>query len=117
MNEHDRNRLQHMVDEAHRVQKFVSGKTKQAFLDDVATQYAVIHALQIVGEAASRITKETQEKYSQIAWRGMIGLRNVVVHGYTDVEPERIWDTVQTDVPVLIEQLQSILKTDLADPQ
>lgn len=109
MNEHDLNRFKHMRDQARIALSFAVGKSKGAFLQDQQMQYAIIHALQIVGEAASRVTKETQKKESAIPWSKIIGLRNVVVHGYTEVDNAQIWDTLVNSVPVLLIELDRIL--------
>jgi uncharacterized protein with HEPN domain len=69
----------------------------------------MIHHLQIVGEAASRVSTELQEKYPEVAWGGMIGMRHVLVYRYFETDKELIWRVVQQDIPTLKAQIQNIL--------
>jgi uncharacterized protein with HEPN domain len=55
----------------------------------------------IIGEAANKIPEEIQEKFNEIDWRGIIGMRNIIVHGYFKINPDIIWETVQTKIPEL----------------
>jgi uncharacterized protein with HEPN domain len=98
-----------IVDAARLAVSYLGGVSKQAFLDNTQLQDAVIRRLEIIGEAARRISPETREAYVAIAWPEMIGMRNLMIHGYDDIDLEIIWDTVKSDLPGLIEQLEVIL--------
>jgi uncharacterized protein with HEPN domain len=76
------------------------------FLDDEKTQSAVIRELEVIGEAAKRISDTYKSKHSEIPWKLMSGMRDVLIHDYEGVDPYTVWDTVQQNIPVLIEQLQ-----------
>jgi uncharacterized protein with HEPN domain len=88
---------------------YVRGKTKEDFEADVQCQDAVIRRLEIIGEAARRLSAETQATYPQLPWRAMTQMRNLVIHQYDDVDLTIVWDTVQTDLPPLIAALEQII--------
>jgi uncharacterized protein with HEPN domain len=88
---------------------YVRGKTKEDFEADVQCQDAVIRRLEIIGEAARRLSAETQATYPQLPWRAMTQMRNLVIHQYDDVDLTIVWDTVQTDLPPLIAALKQII--------
>lgn len=84
-------------------------KDKTAFLCDLQCQDAVNRRLVIIGEAANRVSKETRQSLNHLPWRQMIGMRNIVVHEYANVNLSIIWDTVQTNLPGLVTDLENIL--------
>ena len=109
MNERDELRLRHIRDAAHAALDFVEGRTRDDFKADMQLEYAVLHALQIVGEAASKISPETREQHPEIRWRDVIGIRQRIVHDYESVKIDIIWSAVVDDPPPLISQLDAIL--------
>lgn len=94
---------------AHLVQVFVAGMTRETFLTDVKTQSAVLHQLLIVGEATKRLSPELRANQSQIPWRLMAGMRDVLIHAYDSVDLEEVWRTATEDVPELLSQLELLL--------
>ena len=90
---------------------FVEGMAKDDFLKDKRTQQAVIMNLIIIGEAATKVMDGyaafTQE-HSEIPWRSMRGMRNRIAHGYFDINLDVVWDTVQTALPELLNQLVAV---------
>ena len=72
--------------------------------------YAVVRAIQLIGQAARGVSGELQAAHPEIPWRVMIGMRNVVVHDYADVDLALVWKTVREDLPGLIERLNAILE-------
>ena len=86
MNAHDETRLRDMLDEARLAVRFMVGKTLEDLDQDQLLQHGVVRALEIIGEAAARITQETQTQCPQIPWKNIIGMRNRVVHDYTGVD-------------------------------
>ena len=71
--------------------------------------FALIRCVEIIGEAASRITPEFRERYSDVPWGDIIGMRNRLIHAYYDVNLDTLWKTVENDVPFLIERLEEIM--------
>ena len=80
--------------------------------NDRVMQLALERLLGIVGEAANRVSSSTQQRYLQIPWPQIIGLRNRLVHGYDDINLDRLWDTITYELPLLIEQLEEIVGKD-----
>ena len=99
-----------MVEAAEAALEFTDGQTAESFVDDRLVGYAVVRAVQLVGQAAHRVSAELQAAHPEIPWREMIGMRNVVVHDYADVDLSLVWKTVREDLPGLIERLNTILE-------
>lgn len=102
--------LRQMVQGATDALTFTEGMDEADFLADLRTQRAVVMSLMIVGEAASRVVAdhpEFSEANSDIPWRGMRGMRNRIAHGYFDIDLHVVWQTVQVELPRLIEALAS----------
>jgi len=90
---------------------FVEGLDKDDFLDDKRTQQAVIMSLIIIGEAATKVMDgyaEFIEAHPEVPWRSMRGMRNRIAHGYFDINLDVVWETVQTALPALLEQLPAV---------
>jgi len=94
-----------MLDAARLAIKYAAGKTLQQFKSDTLCQDAVLHRLTIIGEAARRVSEETRNRLSGIPWGRIIGMRNVMVHVYDEVDLDLVWGTVQNDLPALIAEL------------
>ncbi len=76
--------------------------------NDRRTFLAVIHSIEIIGEAARQTPKSFKEKHPEIPWRETIGLRNVIAHEYFGLDNEIIWDVIQTQIPKLAKQLRQL---------
>ena len=88
---------------------YVLEKTWDEFDEDIQCQDAVIRRIEIIGEAARRISQETQDEFPQIPWREMTSMRNLVIHEYDVVDIKQVWDTVKNKIPPLIEALSKIV--------
>lgn len=73
---------------------------------------AMARLLEIVGEAASRVSKDRQSRHPEVPWGQIIGLRNRLIHGYDTIDPDITWQILVNSVPMLIESLQEILATE-----
>ena len=103
--------LEHMRQAASDARTFVDGLTKSEFLADKRTQQAVIMSLIIVGEAATKAMDRHPEfaaRHPEVPWRSIRGMRNRIAHGYFDINLDVVWDTTQTALPQLLEQLGNI---------
>jgi uncharacterized protein with HEPN domain len=89
--------------------EYLKGKSWDDFRADMLCQDAVIRRLEIIGEAARRISAETQQRYPHLPWRAMRETRNVVIHEYDAVELDTIWDILQNDLPALVSELEQII--------
>mgnify|MGYP001339331554 CR=1 FL=1 len=88
---------------------FVTGLTREQFNASRVHQLAVLKALETIGEAAARLTEATRAAHPEIPWREIIGTRHRLVHGYFEVDLEKVWNTVQHDLPSLISLLEPII--------
>lgn len=90
-------------------QQFTKGMNYEAFLDDRKCQLAVVRCLEVIGEAAKRLSETFRESHPSIPWSKMAGMRDVLIHAYDRVDLERVWTTLRDDIPPLIENLESII--------
>lgn len=111
MNERDANRLRDMLDAARNAIAFAEGKSRQSLDDNLMFAYALVRAVEIVGEAATKITDATRDSYPEIPWKNIIGMRNRIVHDYNNVDDDILWKVVTDNLPPLITQIESILRT------
>ena len=91
---------------------FAEGHSFEAFAEDRRTRLSIVKSIEIVGEAASRVADDIRQAHPAIPWRDIVGMRNRLVHGYFDMDLRLVWDTVGTDMPVLIEQSERLLPKD-----
>jgi uncharacterized protein with HEPN domain len=101
----DRRRVQHMLDYATEALDMVRGHERGDLEPDRRLSLALVRLLEIVGEAASRVTADFRTDHGQIPWADIIGLRNRLIHGYDSVDPDILWDILVGDLPLLVEQL------------
>lgn len=102
--------IRDMLESAEKALKFVSGMGLDEFKSDEKTQFAVVRALEIMGEGAKKIPKDIQERYPKIPWREITGTRDKLIHDYIGVNLSVVWRTLHDDLPPLIEQLEAMLK-------
>lgn len=121
MTERDpRDYIEHMQEAAQQACGYVDGMTQEDFLHDKRTQQAVILNLVILGEAATRLLKELPEfstAHPGVPWTSMKGMRNRLAHGYFDIDLPVVWQTVQTNLPALLDALPAILAAARLDPE
>ena len=107
----DRISLQHMLDHAREAVDMIAGKRFEDLGMERMLELALVRLVEIIGEAAGRVSPSGQGKYPEIPWREIIGMRNRLIHGYDSFDLNVLWDTIETDLPPLITQLENILKT------
>ncbi len=105
----DRALLKDMQDASENIQKFIAGINLEHYKQDILLQSAVERQLEIIGEAAKKISATVQHNNPAIPWRGIIGQRNVLAHGYGSIDDEKIWIIASVRVPELIQQIEKIL--------
>jgi uncharacterized protein with HEPN domain len=104
--------LKDMLNSAKLAQEFVKNTDMQIFESDLMRQAAVTRQLEIIGEAARRISTESQTEIADIPWRQIVGMRNRIIHEYDRLNFERIWQTVQVSLPPLIITLEKIIQSE-----
>ena len=103
-------RLRDMLDAAQAAIRVLGDHTADELENAEVLSLAVPHAVEIVGEAASRVSRPFCEAHPEIAWSAVTGMRHRIVHDYFAVDYQRLWDTVHNDLPLLIAQLERILE-------
>ena len=110
MHRDDRIRIQHMLDAAREALAFAAGKTRDDLDTDRVLTLALIKSIEIIGEAAARISTETKTATPALPWRDIVGMRNRLVHVYFDVNLDIVWSTVEEELPELIAELEAALQ-------
>jgi uncharacterized protein with HEPN domain len=98
---------------AEKAVEFLGHESLEAFSADDKTVYAVIRALEVIGEATKRIPQDVRDRYPAVPWRSMAGIRDKLIHDYLTVNLEVVWKTVKEDVPALLPQLGHMLEEEL----
>jgi uncharacterized protein with HEPN domain len=98
-----------MLDAARTVEQLSSGLDFTQYSNDRRTQLAVERSLEIIGEAAGKVSALFRNAHPEIPWRQIIGQRNVLIHEYGEIKQERIWKVVRENVPQLIELLKQFV--------
>lgn len=101
-----------MLDAGRSAVEFTRDKTLADFLGDRMLQYAVERAIEIIGEAANRVSPAFQQTHPEVPWRKIVGQRNVLAHEYGDVDPSMMWDLVRLHLPTLIRQLEGLIPSE-----
>lgn len=106
----DRIRITHMRDACESVCRFIAGKNSADLTNDQLLQFALVRAIEIIGEAAGRVSEDVQKAAPEIPWREAVGIRNRLVHAYFDVDLGILWQTAVDSMPPLQEHLEKLLK-------
>lgn len=102
----DKGRLEHILLNIGYVEQFSAGKTCEDLQNDKLLLFGIVKAVEIVGEAVYMLTKEFKNSHPEVPWLVIEKMRHVLVHGYYTIRPEKIWETIQTDLP----ELKGIIK-------
>lgn len=101
--------LRDILDAIEKIDQFTAGMNYGQFTADVKTVYAVVRALEIVGEAAKNVPKAVQSRHPTVPWREMSGIRDKLTHGYFRVNLQVVWNTIHEDLPGLRVQVDRVL--------
>lgn len=112
MRDDDRIRIRHMVDAAEAVGQFIAGRRREDLDRDRMLLFAVVRAIEILGEAAARVSEETRQGVTDVPWTSIVGMRNRLVHGYFDVDAEIVWKTASVEIPALLTSLKAATQGD-----
>jgi len=97
---------------ARKVMKYAQEADFERFEHDEVLQDAIMRRIQIIGEAARKVSEEFKEDHPGIPWYEISGMRNKLIHEYFRVIPEKVWETVEKDIPVLIGLLETLVPLD-----
>ena len=109
--------LDDMLENARRAQKFSAGRSFEDLEADDAYQFSVLHALQIIGEAARKVPAGFRAHHQHIPWPLIVGLRHVVVHDYGDIRFDKIELVLREEIPKLIPQLEALISLVESKPE
>lgn len=112
MQKDDRIYIGHMLDTARKIAAKVQSIDRTAYDADENLRLALAHLIQVVGEAARRVSSEVQRTYAAVPWREITGMRHKIVHDYMDVDEDVVWTVATADIPPLIAQLAQIVPPD-----
>jgi uncharacterized protein with HEPN domain len=100
--------IEHIFNCLERILLYIKNIQEESFSEDYKTQDAVIRQLEIIGEAAKKISDIFKDKYPDIPWKDLSGMRNKLIHDYIDVDISIVWKTASEDVPVLLKIFKEI---------
>ncbi len=101
-------RLKHMLEHSTEAIELVKDKKREDLDKDRTLELALTRLVEIVGEAAAKVSQETRGKHPHIPWPEIIGLRNRLIHGYDAVDLDILWEIIKSDLPPLVEDLRKI---------
>ena len=107
MNPREIDRLRHMRDAATDALTFATGKDRAHLATDRMFQFAIVRAVEIIGEAAAHVSEASRTAHPEIPWGNIVGMRNRLVHGYFDVDLNIVWEVLDVHLPPLIANLDA----------
>lgn len=103
-------RIKHMYDAAEEILKFTQNKNRSDLGNERQLSLSIVRLLEVIGEAANKVTFNTRKQYSDIPWKQIIDMRNRLIHGYFDIDLDIIWQTIIDELPPLHQKLKVIIE-------
>ena len=104
----DRVRVLHMSEACESVQRFIQGRRRLDFETDQMLLFAVVRAIEVLGEAAGKVSEDTRSACPEIPWPEITNMRNRLIHGYFDIDVDIVWNTASIELPALLADLRRI---------
>ena len=101
----DRIRVLHILDACDSVLRFISGRRRENLDSDEMLLFALVRAMEIIGEAAGRVSERTRAAMPNVPWLQMAAMRNRLIHAYFDVNRDVVWRTASDEIPALVRAL------------
>jgi len=98
--------IEHIFAATEAIEKFTKGKSKEDFIKEEMLSSAVIKKFEIIGEACSRLSEDFRTTHTNIPWKEIIGMRNILIHDYFGTDLEGVWNSIEEDLPKLKERLK-----------
>lgn len=98
------------MDSIENIESFLKEISKESFFKDRLRQSAVIRQLEVIGEATKNIPDSFRKKYPEIPWKKIVGLRDIIIHTYFEIDLDITWEIIKKDLPLLKKQVQNIKK-------
>jgi len=102
--------IKYIMENINEIELFVKGVTKESFLENKEKQYAIIRAIEIIGESVKSLPNSFRKEHSEIPWVKIAGMRDKLMHHYFGVNLNTVWKVIKEDLPVLKKKIESILK-------
>jgi len=109
MHRADAVRLRHMLDSAREAQGFLSNRVRDDLNRDRMLLLSLVKSIEILGEAASRVSTEARAECPNLPWTDIVAMRNRLIHAYFDINRDIVWHTVTEELPPLIAELEKII--------
>ncbi|OGO39001.1 MAG: hypothetical protein A2Z03_00760 [Chloroflexi bacterium RBG_16_56_8] len=102
--------LRHILDETIFIQDQAKGLTKERLLQDAMAKRGFVRSIEIIGEAAKQVPPDFRQKYTQVDWRAIAGMRDRLVHDYFGIDYDIVWDVIVNKVPALKQEIERIIE-------
>lgn len=108
--------LQHIRERITRIETYLTNITEDQFSDSTMLQDSVIRNFEVIGEATKRLSAALRESKPDIPWKRIAGFRDVLIHGYDDIDLEEVWSVIQDALPTLRDTVDELLKNIADEP-